>query len=337
MTLTSVATLTRRTIAFSIIFAILATLAFIGYRIWYANYLAHLPPVEEKPDNRFGTLPIPEFPQTKVSSSNFSYSLDTVTGNLPTFPKIIKVYFMPKVVTTLLSSQKAGQLAQKLGFTNQPQVLSETNYQYTTNQKTLNMQINTGNFKYFLLNPQSTTSATLDNEDTMVDNFKSTLLALGLPNITWENSTSKIKYLKFDGNKIATASGREDAQIAQISLWPKDIDNKPLITGDLNKSWINTQVTGPANKLENYLSINYTFWSVDTSESATYYLKSSQDALNDLKSGKGAVILPPQDPTVSLTSVYLAYYQPEDYTSYLLPLYVFEGPSFVALVDAIKR
>src|SRR3989344_129531 len=100
ITLTTVATITRRFILFSVIFSILAVIGFISYRIWHTNYLRSLPPVEEKPDTKFGVLPDPDFPLPKVSSSNFSYSIDTQTGNLPEFggdiAKIQRVYFMPK-------------------------------------------------------------------------------------------------------------------------------------------------------------------------------------------------------------------------------------------------
>ncbi|MCL4365698.1 hypothetical protein M1437_00535 [Patescibacteria group bacterium] len=80
MTLTQAATLVKRLVIFSAVTLFLGLGSFIGYKIWYAYYLAHLPPVEEKPDIRFGLLPPVDFPKSNVTSSNFSYSLDTVTG-----------------------------------------------------------------------------------------------------------------------------------------------------------------------------------------------------------------------------------------------------------------
>src|SRR3989344_5818948 len=102
MTLSQTAILTKQVITLSIITIVLGTVSFIGYKIWYAYYLANLPPIEEKPDTKFGKLPYPDFPVAGVSSYNFSYSIDTTTGGLPKvgtdagFEKLIKVYFITK-------------------------------------------------------------------------------------------------------------------------------------------------------------------------------------------------------------------------------------------------
>ena len=95
--------------------------------------------MEEKPDTKFGVLPDPDFPLPKVSSSNFSYSIDTQTGNLPEFggdiAKIQRVYFMPKPFATLLSPERSTELAQMFGFGSPPEILSELEYRYSDEEK----------------------------------------------------------------------------------------------------------------------------------------------------------------------------------------------------------
>src|SRR5207249_3769237 len=118
-----------------------------GYKIWYANYLASLPKQEEKPDTKFGVLPPPNFPPTTVTSSNYSYSIDTTTGGFPKFDKIIKVFFLPKAGTTLLASDNAISLAGKFGFINPPQILSDINYLFLDSDRRFEIQLDTGNFK----------------------------------------------------------------------------------------------------------------------------------------------------------------------------------------------
>jgi len=143
MTLSQTAVLTKQIITISIITIVVGTVSFIGYKIWYAYYLAHLPPVEEKPDTKFGLLPALEFPESTVSSANFSYSIDTSTGNLPKigiaagFEKLIKVYYVTKTFATLLSAEKSQNLAEKFGINNPPQILSETKYLFKESDKTL--------------------------------------------------------------------------------------------------------------------------------------------------------------------------------------------------------
>ena len=44
----------------------------------------------------------------------------------------------------------------------------------------------------------------------------------------------------------------------------------------------------------------------------------------------------PRTSSASITKVYLAYYLSEEYSNYLLPVFVFEGPQFAGMVPAVK-
>ena len=57
MTLSQTAIFVQRSIIISAVALFLSIASFTGYKIWYAYYLASLPPVEEKPDTKFGQLP----------------------------------------------------------------------------------------------------------------------------------------------------------------------------------------------------------------------------------------------------------------------------------------
>lgn len=326
MTLTQTAILTKQVIVISVIALVLAIAGFIGYNIWHAYYLAHLPPVEEKPDIKFGLLPQLNFPKSDVSSSNFSYSLDTTTGGLPKigidagFEKLIKVYFVTQSFATLLSPDRSQALAEKFNFSSPPEILSETKYKFQDAEKNLVVDLDTGNFSY---TKEATISAKSDQNDDskLVADFKQMLIFLGLFKEDLRDGRSKVIRL--------------ENQTAQISLWFAPIDKKSIFTADLNKSPISAEVTGSADKLENYRSLNFIYYPIDTSTFATYPLKIPEAAFDDLRTGKGIVIAVPTTPQVSITAVSMGYYLPDNYSPYLLPIYIFEGPGFVAYVDAI--
>ena len=329
MTLTQTAILTKQIITFSILAIILGTAGFTGYKIWYQYYLDHLPLKEEIPDTKFGLLPPPDLPKAAVSSSNFSYSIDTTTGGLPIvgvdkgFEKLIKVYFVIKTYASFLSPEKSQNLAEKFDVNVNPQILSETNYLFKENDKTLNIDLDSGNFTY---QNSATPSAglNLDDEEKLVTDFKELLKNLGVAksDLTW--GKDKVIFLK-----------NADSNLAQISLWPASLDDKPIVTPEFNESLVNATVYKNASDIQNYLSLNFTYYYIDTSIFATYPLKTSAAAFEDLKSGKGVVVVEPQKPAVSITSVYLAYFLSEIYSPYLLPVFVFEGPNFAAYVPAI--
>lgn len=300
----------------SAITLVLGIAGFIGYKIWYNWYISTLPPVEEQPDAKFGILPALEFPTRSVSSSNFSYSLDTTTGGLPKFEKIIKVYFIIKTYATFLSAQRSQDLAEKFAIKTPPQILSETNYVYKEGEKTLEVNLDSGNFRF---KKEATPSATtLDSADKISADFKNVLNSLGVL-------------------KDQLKNGRAKMVGSQISIWPQDLDGKAIFTPEFNKSLVNAQVSGSANNLENYFSLNFFFFLIDESTFATYPLKRAEEAFEDLKQGQGVIMIEPSKPQVSITSIYLGYYLPEGYTPYLQPIYVFEGPQFVAFTSAIQN
>ncbi len=329
MTLSQTAILTKQVITLSAIAIVLGLVSFIGYKIWYAYYLANLPPVEEKPDTKFGQLPYPELPKVSISPSNFSYSVDTPTGNLPKvgvdqgFEKIIKVYFVPQTFATLLSGEKSKALAEKFEIKTPHQVLSETIYLFQEESKNLLVDLDTGNFDY---KNEATMSGAqgLDDDNKLVSDFQANLQKLGA--FKEELSKGRTKIVKIKGLD----------PLAQISLWPPPIDNKPIFTSEFDRSEIFAIVYGNATNLNTYKQLTFTYFPVDLSTFATYPVKTADQALDDLKIGNGVIVIEPQKPQVSITSVYLGYFLPRQYNPYLQPIYVFEGPSFAAYVPAIS-
>ena len=340
VTLTQTAVLTRHFILIFSISLIVGIVSFIGYKLWLSYYLANLPPVEEKPDTRFGLLPEPDFPKALVSSSNFSYSLDTSTGSLPEvgveagFEKIIKVYFVIKPYASLLSSEKSASLAQNFAMTDSPEIINETLYRFKKDEKTLTVNLDSGNFNY-INEATVSTKESLDDDNKLISDFKNTMQKLGVFRDEFQNGRTKITLLKIAGNELVPTPLRTEAVAAQVSIWPQNIDKKSIFTPDFNTALIRAIVLKGADTLENYLSLELTHWPIDTTTFATYPTKSAEDAFADLRSGKGVVVLEPVKAEVSITSIYLGYYLAENYSPYLQPIYVFEGPQFIAYVSAI--
>lgn len=315
MTLTAAALITKRFILIFGILSFVVTTGLIGYNIWKAYQLSKIPPPEEKADIKFGILPKPNLPSSKVSSSNFSYSIDTVTGNFPDFDKLAKVFFITRPQASFLAPEKTTKLAEKMGFTSQPQIISPTEHQFKQDKRMLLVSLDSGNFKYVGESSESAKPVTV-NSDTLTDNFRKILEDLGLLPDSLKNGPSKLT-------------------TNQISFWPADIDQKPIVTSTPNTSLIYGVASGSGKLIDEYYSINYTYWPVDEEVFAKYPIKSATIAFDDLKAGKGIVILEPAKPQVSITAVYLAYFLSESYSPYLQPIFVFEGPSFIAYVPAI--
>ena len=332
MTLTETAKITKRVSLACLILAILSLTGWIGYKIYYNNYyLPSLPKIEEQPELKWGVLPKPSFIQNSISSSNYSYSLDTETGDLPSdFPKLLKVYFIPQLGTTLLASDKSKSLAKSFNFINGPDLTSPTLYKYTdVNNNNFEVDLNTGNFKFQRI--VATDSARIQNPnfkttEDIAANFKSFLADRGLLTDSLRNGKNKTTYESLPSGE----------QTATVSLWQENIDDLPIETAQYNSGIVKAILNDSQDVLNRYLSLEYFYWGIDKQTSSTYPLKTIGSAFNELKSGGGVVLVEPKTPKVSVAKAYLAYYLPLEYTPYLQPIYVFEGENFVGYVAAIK-
>ncbi|RJP47504.1 MAG: hypothetical protein C4584_00425 [Armatimonadetes bacterium] len=332
MTLTQAATWTRKTIIILILLIFTAIAGSVGYNIWYQHYLSTLPPVEEKPEVKFGVLPEIQFPPSGVSSSNYSYSVDTVTGGFPKFPKLIKVYFIPRAGVSLLAPERARQQAEKLGFTIGPEILSDTQHKYSDNREgELIMDLTTGNF--FFQRPATSSaftaeSSTFYDQPQVVEMFKNYLRNKNLLNNFLANGRSNVTFNDDPPAEYSTAD---------VSIWPTDIDKLPLVTAAFKHGLVEATVTKASEEKERFIRVNYTFWPIDDTTYSTYPLKTAEQGFDNLKSGQGFIAIQPEQAQISISSVSLAYFQPDEYSPYLQPVYVFEGPDFAALVPAVLK
>lgn len=336
LTLTETASLTKKGFVIGLIVIVLLGSAWIGLN-WYINYQrSKIPPPQEKADTKFNLLPRPDLGQGQSPSSDYTYELVTETGNLPSnTPTLMKVYFISKLGTTLLSSDRAKGLAQKLEFDSVPEIINPTLYRFTDNLGgEMRVDLDTGNFEF--TRTISTESATFQDEivgdqGKIVSEFKSFLGTLGLLPEDLRGGGSKVFY---------NGATQQESDQAEVTLWQSDlVDDEiryPIITKEFTQGLIKATVTKYTEERNKYLKLNYTYWSIDQTNLATYPIKNAETAFNELQEGKGVVVVSPPGRKIDLSSIYLAYLLSDKYTKYLQPIYVFEGDGFVALVPAIQ-
>lgn len=332
MTLTQASYLFKKGVFFGSIILLILIASFFSYRIWYVNfYLPGKESLENTPDAKFGILPKLPLPKSKSDSSKYEYSIDTQTGNLPSnFPKIVKVYFIPQIGTTLLASSRAKELAQKLNFNQDPQVLSPILYKFSDSEDgELVINLNSGNFYYKRKLPDISQNQdnSLPEPEKLAQEFKNylsnkNLLKTGL-------AEGKV-FISFDKGT------RLESSFAYVSIIPSEIEKIPVVTPEFNKGLVKVTMTKAYDAKYRFLELDYTYWEKDSENFSTYPIKDLSFAFEQLKSGKGTVVIEPNSKKISLSNIYLAYFMMRDYFEYLEPVYVFEGENFVSFVPAIE-
>lgn len=335
LTLTQTASLTKKGFIFGSVSLILMILGWVGFGYYKAYQASKIPPPEEKPDVKFNILPQPNLKDSLTPSSDYTYDLVTKTGSLPTdLPKIMRVYFISKLGTTLLAPNRAKQLAEKFNFISGPEIISPTLYKFTnvTGGK-IEIDLDIGNFNFernIATESGETQDEVIADRGKLVEEFKNFLASKGLLSDQLRAGRTTVSY---DG------PSQKDSLSAQVTLWQDDIKEGevsfPIVTAQFTKGLIKTKVTKYTQEENKYLNLDYIFWSIDENNFATYQIKSAADAYSELKEGRGVVVIKPPFTQVSISSVYLGYLVSEEYSPYLQPVFVFEGEEFAAIVAAI--
>ena len=113
------------------------------------NFYKSSNPAQQAPPNvLFGPIPAPRFPDTLKSTAGIKFNLLTIEGRPTEATSAARVYFMPKKLPSLLAPQKAREMAQKLGFAGEPDVISSTLYRFSEPGKSLDLDIVNNNFNY---------------------------------------------------------------------------------------------------------------------------------------------------------------------------------------------
>lgn len=337
MTLTETAVFTKKTLVFGAIFSVVLIFAWAGYQYWYNQvYLPNRPVVEEIPEERFGPLPALFIKENAADSKIFNYRLDTSTGALPDkIPKLFKVYSVAQLATDLLALDRAKSLASLIGFSRGSQAVSATQYKFLDqNGGDLTINLDTGNFK--MSRPVATGSADIieeresfQNSEKIAADFKNYLSNKNLLKDDLKDGKLKVLYDRSKG----------DPDKALINLWQKDVDKIPMVTPTYDNALVRGMVTNFSDEPRRYIYLEYTYWPIDLTNSSTYPIKSPDEAFSRLQEGKALVprTIAKAGSFVSITSVYLAYFLSENYSPYLQPVYVFEGPEFIGYVQAVRE
>ena len=354
MTLTETAQLTKKSAV--ILILVLAT-GFTARAVWTRVKPIIFPPKVPPPEVAFGKLPALEIPNLPFKEGpSPKYVVDTKTGRLPTDlldrAKVYKI-ILPK--TTLLTSQRAKELAAKLGFSGKPQKISSSEYRWESPEegRTLKMDITTGNFTLETdikkLNTLSTGAT--PSTATAVEQAKRFLQNLGFLSADYLEGRKEATYLTIDGESLKKVENLAQAHLTRIDFF-REIDEQPIVGAGPYEGLI-TVILGK----DLVPFVFYDFWPLDPLQSTTYPLKTVEQVWSEVEAGEARVTFlapakadpfssyEPQEPKdIYVHKIFLGYFDSEKLQDYIQPIYILEGLGvtadrrqlkFIAYVPAI--
>lgn len=299
------------------------------------EYFFPTPP--QPPTLLFDKLPKVVFKEVPYLKK-LTYSLDTLSGELPKFPSQLPVYKIVQPEPSLLAKDKAQEKVSQLGFT-QPEIpLSETLYQWNEQNypfRRLTLNILSYNFDLtssFLYDPQVLSPKVSPNETNALEKAQSFLSTVSNYSEGLNLQKTKTTLLSIKNAQLKEATSLSDAKLVRVDFYQKDVDKYPVYYPHPPFSAINFLVSNG-----NIVEAHGWYHKIDPNF-ATYPIKSAEQAFDLLKKGEASIVSYFGYATnVSITNVFLGYYLEDNDQDYAMPSIVFEGDNgFFAYVSAVS-
>lgn len=341
-TLTEIAHYTRRTIKWgSIIILALIVMRWVwnGFlTYWRAKHPPPLPP----PTVAFGKLPIVRFPDKELPQ--LSYRLETISGGTPDLGDRSRVFFMPVKRANLLALERATEQTQTLGFTFQPEKITNTRYRWTVTSPvfaTLEMDIIYGSFVMDVAWEQDAEivgSKMLPNEAKAVLEAQEYLADAGLLGGDLKNGRSGVTFWRASGADLVPTVSLSEAEFVRVDLFRENLQEGKVLTANANEGLIQIIFSGNQAPKKRIIGVIYNYFPVNYNQSATYPLKTSAQAWEELKSGEGFVASKHENgEEIVVRRISLGFFDSLAPQTFLQPIYVFEGDNnFVGYVPAVS-
>lgn len=326
------------------------------------------PPKITPANHLYGTLPKITFPQS-TTNTKFTYTINTVSGELPKFPDRLNVYPIKQQEPSFLNLDKVKKKTQKLDFTTDGRLVPET----VLDEVTYEWKEDTGIRRSIIFN-------TVTFDFTLKSSFLSSLTVINAKELSNEKSAKKtvtsflnlinqmpddidlnktyIQFLSIKNDALVPAASLSNTQVIRVDLHQKNIaydlnTGIPLTSGGFKKTKISLPILYPnppystmsfwiasGQSRPEVVAANFKYKSIDFDQNieSTYAIKTATEAFEELKNGKAYIAsYNGSQNEININKVYLGYYLDESSEEYLQPIVVFEGEDgFTAYVFAVK-
>lgn len=298
------------------------------------------------PKEEFGDLPDITFP-TNATTQQLDYSIDTVSGDLPTdFPSRMPVFELENPQPDLNNLKDAKSRVAGTDFTGSELRITDTVYRWGDAKKlsrTMTMNIVNGSFVYttsfmtnqeFLSTPNSITpSVAINKAREFFEDLNS------FPSDVADGDTDTELFTVSNGTRVK-APNEAETKVIEVNFFQSPIvineDEYPIYYAKPNKSPVNALVA--AIDFPTVVEAHYAYHGLSDT-SGEYAIKSVNEAYQELQDGKAYIASYfGTDTEMKIQDIFLAYYIGEGDQDYAMPIYVFRNKSkgFYAYISAVN-
>lgn len=335
-TLTQTSLFSRKVIALLIIGLIVLTslIVFLGLGKSLIKLIS--PPSPPPATVAFGKLPSLDLSEGIKPPPGTTYTIDTISGNLPQLPASVKVFGIAQKEVAFGDLERIRERAIGAGYTKEPAEITRETVKFvhpSESDKILTIERLSGNFTlksdYFtnvhiISTRPSSVEAAIRTSENFFKNMNVQLQEFPLDKIV-------TRKLRIDGNSLTETQSLASTNLIEVIFTRGDLDKLAVI-------WPRHDVVGISALIaENgVVAATYNVSQLEKYRFATYPLKGTRRAYEDLKAGLGAFNGKLLRNNFSIIDVSLGYVESEKNNSYLQPVYFFKGlDDVIAYVPAV--
>jgi hypothetical protein len=363
MTLNEAANLTKKALAYFVLFLILYMVG--EYLIKGSNYIYDkaFPLPGSPPTISFGKIDVVDIATLPVDLSEAEYRKELPVVGFPEFPSAVRVYEIEQPTVSVAKEENAIQIARNLGFNTPPIKVSDSERLWRNLATRSEFRVDVFYETHKLSTDANFLEATLIRGETpsksqAVDVTREYLTTTG----SFDEDLEYAEYTVVGTELIEGVKKKTDLppreQLKYVNVVPKKVSHttisgykrngEPDIKDNYIKVFTNSPVisnintyVGKTGTSTNDLKVTdgtYNYYNT-TGNYGTYPIISADEAWNLLLENKSSLVFIREDgadyfapsssvsnvKTIDIRSMELAYYMPTNISKYLQPIYVFSG------------
>lgn len=317
---------------------ILAVILLIGFGKSIKNSLFPLKPPPATV--AFGKIPKLDLSEGIKASGGIQYSLETVSGDLPSLPDKLKVFQNMEEETSFGALDATKQRVQVLGFNNTPQLEGGNLVTFFSKgrggqAKSLRINVSTNNFEYKIdfEKDQALISSRPPTPEVAISMADEFLRNFNLQTAEFPRDKAFTKLYRIEGINLIEVPSLSSSNLIEVVLERADIDKIPVISPNFSAPSVKVLVS--ENEV---VSAEVNKQNINFHKFSSYPLKGARAAFNELVAGNGYFNKNLSDKKFSIREVGLAYLETKAFQGYLQPVYVFKSDSgLVAFIEAVDK
>jgi len=335
-TLTDTAIFSKRVLNVFITVLGLGILTFVAFRYGKTIKNALFPPPPAPATVAFSKIPRLDLSEGMKIQSPITYSIETVSGELPDLPGQAKVFSVSEFESYFGALERTKIKVAGIGFNQAPIEISGSVVKFLDPRepgRNLTVDILNGNFKLDsnFRNDEKIKQSKPSSVDAAIGMASGFLGTMDIDITEYpSNNAETIKFLVENG-KLTEAPAISSTNIIQVNFRRRNIDKIPVIAPVTRETLVRAFVSR-----DRVVAAEIDRPSIKRYKFATYPLKGVDRAFSDLKNGKGALNRQQDGSRFPIRDITLGYLDSKKTQGYFQPIYIFKSDhDLVAYVSAV--